>query len=456
MTRILYWNIENFSVNKFWDGNILAGGPFTPESTNRLTYFRSAVTNLLPPGAAANARMPEIIVIVELETGYTNRGYMVTGNGPLAARELVREVRNLTGNPNWFLVPPLYSGTREGVVVLYDGTNLFFTGPNFWSGAAGPSVSLAPPLPLPTYPVPWNPFIGTRQIPHLAQYNPNLWENQLAAKVSGYTSNGDAVLDLPDRGGIPPFGHVMDGNLDPRTPYMTTFYRQDTNENITIFSIHAPANAFFARAYMTSLVCTREIATPSALNERKVVLGDFNFNLFTNGGNAPRRYQYFNLIGYGIGVAPVLAPPVPQPNGYSGFFATHLAKVGNAISWSDIHTQRIYPGYGYLSERNSCIDNVFSQGVAPANTTILNPIVGSPYGVLPPGVAPPPWLTANMQGHYGMNRLCPCFNLPNPPPAWIAPNYGVNPAQIRQVFRGWANFRTVRSTSDHLPIIADV
>ena len=472
MTRILYWNIENFSVNKFWQPNLKrrrdgtrAGGPFTQCSLNRLNYFFQVLDDAL---VLNNNRVPEIVVIIELESGVTGRGTLVTGNGPTATQSLVDEVRTWTGNNNWMVVPPLYTGPTEGVIVLYDSTNLIFTGPNRWPGggpSAVPLPRLAAPLVAPAsqYPASWNGYIRTgvlnRVIPGASLYNSNYYENEMAARVAGFTSSAGASL-VPLPGGMPALGAPMDGNLGPRTPYMVTFFRPAAGmaaaENITLCSIRAPANNNAARNYMTALACTQEISNAPVGNERKVVVGDFNFNLFTNAGVVPQRYQYFQQLGYGTEVAPVplvgFVAPAP-PLGYFEYFATHLAKQKNAVSWSDAHTQRYYPGYGYVSDRYKCIDNIFVRGGALANTTVLNPVVGSPYNVVPAPV--PVWLTPVMQGHFTIDCLCPCYNAPNPVPAWQAPRYGTNQAEIRQVFRGWNNFGRIRSTSDHLPIMAE-
>ncbi len=466
MTRILYWNIENFSVNKFGQINrkrdrtgAIRGGFYTDQSQDRLSYFLTVFDNLYANGTPANiARTPEIVVVVELESGASARGYLVTGNGPKATQELVDEIRHWTGNANWMVVPPLYTGRREGVIVLYDSTNLIFTGPDIWPGGAGPAgpppapVLAAPVVPAPAspYPAEWHPYLGNRAIPAGAQYNSNRWENALSARVAGFTSSGGAGL-VPAPAGMPAMGAAMDGNLDPRTPFMVTFFRPAPAENITIFAIHAPANNNAARNYMTALASTQEIAAAPVGNERKVIVGDLNFNLFTNAGTVPLRYQYFTQLGYAIGIAPLAAlPPVP-PLGYFEYFATHLSKKAKAVNWSDGHTTRYYPGYGYFSETYKNIDNIFVNGGALANTTALNAIVGSPYAVLPLGV-PPAWLTPAMRGHFVIDCLCPLYNPPNPPPQWTAPQFA---GGMRQLFRSWANYGRIRSTSDHLPLIAN-
>ena len=459
MTRILYWNIENFSVNKFWDNSRKrkrgSSGTGAQQAVYRLRYFRYAFDN----GTAANAaHTPEIVVIVELESGVTVPGGLVTGNGPTATQNLVTEIRNRTGNNNWMAVPSLYAGPREGVIVLYNSANLIFTGPNIWPGGVGPSA--IPPAPASPYPAAWNPYIRTgalsRAIPAGAQYNANRWENQMAARVAGFTSYNPAVTPLvPAPGGMPLPGAAMDGNLGPRTPYMTTFFRPAAGaapaENITLFAIHAPANANAAYNYMTNLACTQEIAAAPLGNERKVVVGDFNLNLFNGTGALRQRYRYFQQLWYSIGVVPTGGGPPNPPLGYYDYFGTHLMPDNNARNWSNAGFPRYYPGYGYMSDINTkCIDNIFATSPNFQNTTILNPVVGSPYNVLPGGGAPV-WLTAAMQGHFAIHCLCPCYNLQKFP-QWQAPPFAPG---MNTYFRGWQNFGRIRSTSDHLPIIAD-
>jgi len=468
MTRILYWNIENFSVNKFWDNSHKrkrgSAQSAAQNASDRLSYFLQAFDNFYANGTPANiARTPEIVVIVELESGVTGRGTLVTGNGPTATQNLVTEIRTRSGNANWMAVPPLYTGPTEGVIVLYNSANLIFTGPNIWPGGGGPSAippappGVAPPAPASPYPAAWNTFIRTgalsRAIPAGAQYNANRWENQMAARVAGFTSNnGIGLLPLP--AGMPALGAAMDGNLGPRTPYMVTFFRPAAApapaENITLFAIHAPASGN-AYNYMTALACTQQIAGGAALNERKVVLGDFNLNLFTNAGALRQRYDYFQQLGYDIGVVPNLAnfaAPNP-PLGYFEYFATHLAKKKSAVNWSDNNATRYYPGYGYTSASYKTIDNILVNSPNFQNTTILNPVVGSPYNVVP--LIPPVWIGNVPQGHFTLDTLCTIYQANAP--TWQAPQYQ---AGIRQTFRGWNNFGRIRSTSDHLAIIANV
>lgn len=468
MTRILYWNIENFSVNKFWQINrkrtrtgAIAGGLYTNCSQERLEYFRHAMDDAWLNGSPANvARTPDIVVVVELESGVTARGNLVTGMGQQATQQLVNEVRHWTGNANWMAVPPLYTGRTEGVIVLYDSSSLIFTGPDVWPGGAGPAAPPAAPVAAPPagpappspYPAGWHPYLPARAIPAGARYNANRWENTMSARVAGFTSNGGGLLQPPPAG-VPVAGVAIDGNLGPRTPCMVTFFRPASAENITLFAIHAPANTNLARNYMTALACTREVATAPAANERKVIVADLNFNLFANNGAVPQRYQYFTQLGYAIGVAPVPlgAGPPALPLGYFDYFATHLSRKARAVNWSDNTTARPYPGYGYISEKYSCIDNIFVNGGALANTTVLNAIVGSPYAVdPPPPLVAPPWLTPAMRGHFGIDALCPLYNAGAP--QWVAPQFV---AGMRQTFRSWANFGRIRSTSDHLPLIAD-
>lgn len=478
MTRILYWNIENFSVNKFWDisrkrkkGS--AGGNAAQQAADRLDYFLYAFDNQFPNGTPACAnRTPEIVVIVELESGVVPRGCLVNADGPVATQNLVTQIRAWTANNNWMAVPPLYTGPTEGVIVLYNSANLIFTGPNIWPGGGGPSAippappGVAPPAPASPYPAAWNTFIRTgalsRSIPAGAQYNANRWENQMAARVAGFTSSAGAGL-VPPPGGMPPAGINMDGldplgpagpagPLGPRTPYMVTFFRPAGGgapaENITLFAIHAPASGN-AYNYMTALACTQQIAAALGVNERRVVVGDFNLDMFTAAGALRQRYQYFQQLGYAIAVVPPGGGPPAPPLGYYDYFCTHLFPYYSSANWSTVANNRYYPGYLYQDEL--CIDNIFVNNGALANTTILNPVVGSPYnqnpppapGGLPPGGAPP--------GHFDMDILADCYQGVNVPPA-VAPGYM---AGMNTTWRDWDNIRRIRSTSDHLPIIAD-
>ena len=122
MTRILYWNVNNFSFNKIADPNNLVA------AQDRRAHIVDEVLRGLPA-------VPDIFVIVEvyartMEVG--TEGHPVYGNARLGSRALLTRIRAQTANANWSLIPPIWSGNYgfcEGVAVYYDQTTVQFTGP---------------------------------------------------------------------------------------------------------------------------------------------------------------------------------------------------------------------------------------------------------------------------------------------------------------------------------------
>jgi hypothetical protein len=194
---------------------------------------------------------------------------------------------------------------------------------------------------------------------------------------------------------------------------------------------------------------------PLAANEVRVVLGDFNVNLLNADLARTRNDNYEALAGNGYTLG------INRPGGplndwldYLDYFATHIRRTGNASYWSKPQNQ-YYPGYGYtgthIVQNFYSIDNILARyGAAAAgpmaNVTILNGVVGSNYGVfaMPPGA--PPIGTYNLP--IGMGSLA-LFGAPEA----IAPPYS---AGRQAAFRGWNNYGRIRSTSDHLAIVADI
>lgn len=456
MTRVLYWNIEKFASNKIANpsNKRQRGGALrqNQSSVQRLAYINDhfGITDAM--GAVAP---PDIVVVVEVATGYDGRGILARGSGPAGALTLLAALKAATGNPNWRLVPPLQTGPRESVAVYYDSTNYVFTGPWQWPGGVGPAFDPAgmAPQPLANYAAPYIvPIVANAVVPVGAAHNAGIAQNQLAA-ATGFTFS--AALAPAQAGPIPYGGR--------RAPYWVTFAEllfgpapRPVARNISLFCVHSPANAG-AGAFLAALNNVAQIADgPLAANEVRVVLGDFNVNLLNANLARTRNGNYAALAGngYTLGINRPGGPPAPI-NGWLDYFATHIRRTGHASYWSTLAQNQYYPGYGYtgthIVQNFYSIDNILARyGAAAAgpmaNVTVLNGIVGSNYNAIamPPGA--PPIGTYNLPIRMGNLVLFGAT------PA-IAPAHS---AGRQTAFRGWANYGRIRSTSDHLAIVADI
>ena len=441
--RILYWNIEKFAQNKIANPNMRkrkkgASIKEAQAAVDRLEYIQDTI------GAAS----PDIIVVVEVQTGYDGRGRLVRSSGATGVMTLLEDLRLNNRRDDWMLVPPLQTGPNEGVGVFYNADRLVFTGPNLWPGGTG-GVSSPDAIPN-TYGGTFGGAIDTdRTVPDGAAYNVGEDEDTCAACVDFTHAAWAGFLQA---------GQPIDYGV-ARAPHMTTFAQIDDDgaviRNITLFAVHSPANGAYAPAYLSDLANVAEIAAPNGRDDVVVVVGDFNVNLMS----APPDYlerQYYRPLqqrGFRLGLKPAMIPPNPA-GGYSGYFTTHIRRGNKAVYWSTNARTTYYPAYGYDgSDRVAnlyAIDNVFtrydngSQPPVRNNMTVMNGIVGSPYTLhAAPAGAP----TGTVQKNIAM-----AADQFQDPPA-IAPRYSIG---RKRSFNGWANYGRIRSTSDHLALVIDV
>ncbi len=453
MTRIMFWNVEKFSFNK------IANPSNQRQVGAAVSQAEAAAQRLELMIRMVQQANPDILAIVEVATGGGPPGTAVNAKGVNGARSLLNEMR-ARHDLDWNLVPPLRTSGREGVAVFYRRTKLIFSGPYRWSGGGAggtaapgiaPGVPAAPGIPGAPYGGLLNGLIrGNRVVPLAAWYNVGAAENLCAAQTAGWTA-------FPMGGPVAPFL--------PREPYLTTFAELGGPHggflrDIAIFSIHSPANALTAGPYLQALAATNQVVGPGAANEVRVVAGDFNVNLIDRAGRLAAPYEALlapNLAppnDFTLALAPPPPPPpVPFPAAGRGYYATHIMPRRQASFWAP--NGDAYPGYGYIGSGRVAnlfaIDNMFVRGSVPANVTILNPVVGSPFIAYGPGYAPPAgMLTVNRRGGLPTPAAEPPAPAPVPNPA-AAANIGQ-----KRSFRGWANYGRIRSTSDHLPIVVDV
>jgi hypothetical protein len=448
VTRVLYWNIEKFALNKIANPvtKKRKSGSSVPESeasADRRSCIQQVIT----------AAAPDVIVVIEISTVYQGNGRLATGAGLDGCFELLDAIRTWLGDdandPSWMLVPPLQTGPKEAVAVFYDSANRYFSGPSVWPGGAA-GVSAAPPTVSGAYPADIRTRLPDRTVPNDSLHNSGRAERRCAARTA-----------FVQRAGLPDAGDPVDWN-GRRSPYMVTFAETDANDdferNLTLFAIHSPAKIWLAPDYLqTTLPTVAEIVDDLDDDEVRVIVGDFNVNLMrrTDLSESPA-YDGLQTTGnYDLALAPVDDPPDP-PEGYTSYFATHVRGQFTAGCWSlGALFTAYYPGYDYVgSDKLSntyAIDNVFTLYGAnldppdPNNFTILNPIVGSPFTAHP---LPDP---DTPTGTVALAR-----QVPVPPPA-VAPAQG--PAfsiGLKRKFQSWLNYGRVRSTSDHFALVIDV
>jgi hypothetical protein len=447
MTRILYWNIENFGINKIANPNARKRkrGATDLTEADASTRRRDIINEVI--GAAK----PQVIVIVELESApFIGAGVLSTHAGTDGAAALSAEVANVVEG-TWAVIPPLQTGPTEAVAVMYETTNRYFAGPFVWPGGTGPAVP--PGNRTGSYPAPYFGWVPSAPVPAHALHNANAVQNRCAARTTFTYRAGHRQAGAPFQ--FPAYA---------RAPYMVSLYESaGGGRNLTLFGIHAPSgNPVSAAQYLQDLSDIAEIVDNVAVNEVRLVIGDFNVQLLDPALAEDPAYGHLQNpnSGYMLALKPV-SPPPAAPGGYAGYFATHIRSQYKAKGWSSRNRVAYYPGYRYVGSDHgppsAAIDNAFYRYGAnfqpppeprATNVTIMNPVVGTPLNVVRPpsgGAWPgavvlqrrmtvPPWPAAN-----------------RPPGA--APRH--NPG-FRKLFRSWDQYGCIRSTSDHFAIAIDV
>lgn len=449
MARILYWNIQQFGINKINQPSRKRTYDGIAIPTTYSTYRKRVIETTLIQNT------PDIFVVVETSTGMGAPGTLITTGGKTGSLFLLEQLQNLFPAPNdWRLVPPLRLGqgnVQEGISVFYNHANVKFTGPWGWQGGANPSDSVA------------NIGVG-----NLVNYGGD-WANTLPL---GNTPGGNNTINpgVPYRhlAGQWQFqGAVVNGispilgfpNVHNRTPFLTTFWEPASGRTIKLLSFHASPKKQQAADGTNQLSHIQEMTTGLAANEVGVIVGDFNVDIF-NTYFAPIAYN--NLVA-GVGYTRQINPTQNiWPN--KGYVCTTLRSHKNAKPWFT----NGYPGYEIVVQSSfSSIDNILTRygggtAVGPAaNITIVNRITGTPYNRDAPVIpnAPPGSLIYNSA--MALNNAGPYIGLPSAfllPPAGVTGHGGYAPGSIGALstFIGWNNYRRIKSTSDHMALIIDV
>jgi hypothetical protein len=462
MTRVLYWNIQQFSGNKI-------GDPDDPgKSANRLGKIIAIVT----------AMAPDIFVVVEVSTGWNAPGELITaGQGERGTNLLLGHLQALAAD--WRLVPPLVVGQEkaEGVAVFYRGTTTaggqrIFTGPNRWSGGIG-GRSVPGGAAAVAYPGTQTAWFGvSRAVPAAARPAANIGrqENVLAACV-GFTNAAGAACNF--------------GNY--REPYLCTFSETavvggPATRNISLFAVHTKPRSDIAAATMQTFATATEIAGALGAGEVRVIVGDFNLNLLNADGTdalaAPAagppndtRLAYAPFLG--LNYVPLLRMPGPPPgaepdlSAYKGYATTHIKK-RKARFMSRGGGRLDYPGFGYAGAATRSnlysIDNILvlqNPALANYNMTVANNVVGMPY-LNPLAVAHVPFTTALPFGPF---PVASTMNVPVVAPIVAAfpwavaagsPNLNRHTIGTASTLFSWLNYGSIYSTSDHFALCAEV
>lgn len=469
MTRVLIWNIQQFSINKVFSASTQVNPGHGGLNDQQTAIERKAVILQV-----IVATQPDIIVIVETTSGENIAGDLATPTGGIEALAQMQYFLNQHTNAvgGWNAVPPLYIGTggrAETIGIIYRRTDnagavsRYFTGPNIWTGGlAGTSVTPGNGVAaaytgavLPAGAVNVNSMLqppgsgGVRMIPGGALHNAGVAETLVAARVNFDDANGQPI------------------NFQGfRQPYMATFTEANTGNgavqrNLTLFAVHTPPNNVSAANYITLMSTMPDIVGALGANETRVVGGDFNINLLAANGAPSGAYNPLTNAGYTLLLSPTTAGAPNNLDQYRGYFSTHIRNKHNdgasLFFWSNgFGSPSEYPAYGYVGSDFTnvpvySIDNVlvapFNGPLANYQVTIMNAVTGTPLTANAAPADNPPT---------GVIAMPPLWGAPPGgwPPSPTAPNYpGIGAAKN---MTGWNNYGRIRSTSDHFGIFVNV
>jgi len=467
MSTILYWNIQDFAINKIQDQGKKRNKYGQKRNLDRASSLRfDFILNHIED------LDPDIFVVVEVEAPQRRaRGQLISGgSGSLGIFALLESMQNI--DANWGLVPPLRTGNHEAVGVFFRQDRMICTGPNFWMGGQGPTTNAITYALSGAYPPAVQTMNNTLIPPGAWNANGFAMQARCAGRVN-FTDGVGAAVDF--------------GTL--RAPFQTTFWDIANGRNINIFSVHSPPSPADAANYLNTLATIPAITGAPVATEYRIVLGDFNLNLlsptalYTNCYNALCAAVLANP--FAIALIPNPLAPAPAPLiGYRAYFSTHILPINatkdseygdvirpGATFWSTAARNAYYPGYSYISVSynnagnviypSDSLDNIlykFYAGtnvVNPPQTTVINGIVGSPYR---PVGANPGALNLGYQA-FASELGTAWAVMDNPPPPTPAPPDVGELADIDNFFplrnaftRNLTNYPTVRGTSDHLPL----
>ncbi|REJ50631.1 MAG: hypothetical protein DWQ58_14970 [Microcystis aeruginosa TA09] len=458
MTKILVWNIQNFTNGRI-NPTAKAKKAKNVQETIRLNHILDTL----------RSNPPDIFSVLEVQPGSRklNDGDLVQGTGEQGCLFLLNAINNdpqlgdlnnpLPANRKpWRIVPPLVSGAggrTEAVAVFYNSLTVKFMGPSQWKGGVA-------------YPAPWNNGAITSGDNKAAQI---LFKK--AVQGQGPVNKQAIQIDFP--------------TAQHRSPYLTQFLElKDHQRIIYLYSIHtSPAEAVEGTA---NIALITDLQRQLKNHEVIVIAGDFNVTQdpgFKVNGVTKANASYGKLVKIGFTQEFDAAKIIPAPGGkvtQYHYVTTHLrprkTKKVQDPDWKAVGvTQRKaadpwgdYPPYGYMSPApEDTLDNIFTKYPphqpavkSPAgipypsqsqNSMIVNRVVGAPYnlplvgggGVAqhPQGLVNPYPVDMNLwipQYHSGLRRD------------------NTRKAGLTSMFRGFNNYGKIRLTSDHMAVYVEI
>lgn len=393
--KLLVWNVEKFTIKRLTNTTIKKEGKFT---TRKVTvdparveaYFQEVFV-----GGALGAYRPEVIAILEVQTGNEALGALLP-SGSTGAHGLFRLLKLLkqwTANPNWRLVPPLKLNpmkpmgsddrwaANEVIGVYYDSSRISFEGPNVWKNGQ----SQEPPLVGQLYGAAGSP-----------------WRN---ATITGATTKA-GIVDYYDKDAQA----IAFDDYRHRHPFLVDMQETYGSQRLVRLLFMHTSPGYHEGG-------TREMGkitqlTPAPPPRIVVCAGDFNVNEWNTGSS---RYSY----------RPLLNRKFRKQLNKDANYSSHYRPVWEAEpkNWT-----------GYL--QHQLIDNflVRMQTTTEANKQKYEKAT---VDVVTPDPNPP----------YRPTLADPLATYPT--------FVGQTPGPVGR-FRQWQNFWHVRSTSDHTPIYLDI
>jgi hypothetical protein len=450
MTRVLFWNINNFGTNGFFPGandrqrSVGNDGeydePAAPaDAEDRLEVLLGVIETI----------EPDIVSVVEVQPGAIGiaAGKVLADVAAVDLLERIRDEVEFAGADEFCLVPPLVSGVggkAEGVAVYYRKDRLQFLGPYRWNGEqAEPAADVAVPA---AYPQEWDFGLPHRKVAD-GWTNEKQWEDRLAGQYAFVQLAEAPALQFPTAG--------------MRTPWLTCFRDIAGGRLVKLLSYHAPPNTEDASLGIRRLAQIAEMSGAIAANEVRCIVGDFNVSTLVAFDRAFAFGPLTGVGGYTLQFNPAAIAAERRPQGY---FTTFLQRAATATPWISTHQGAVvygYPGFGYMERAiDSALTRHGAGAGAVANQTICNPVTESPYDDDP---APPAGVVIGsldvlgyMDGephvlHYAPwdDELGVDESEEDPPDKYEADD-------VATEFREWENFTHIRSCSDHLPIALDI
>lgn len=270
-TKLLVWNIQNFTINKinYWDSNIgLNSRTVTNLPQLKLHYILNNVT----------LTDPDIFVVIEVISGKGSKGSLVSGKGAQGLLFLLKCLRAL--NNQWCLVPSLKLVDKvnvteiiqdrgddeeeslkqlinegqytEGIGVFYRQDRLTFQGPYVWPNTPNNSDKRAVPA------------SGATPGPY-----PDEWQNCLP---NGNYFAGQFEFFYPNK------SPIEFPATTSRVPFLTRFVEiNDPKRLITLAAVHLPPNTTGASPALSRLAgCFLDNGITD--NEVQIIAGDYNLN----------------------------------------------------------------------------------------------------------------------------------------------------------------------------------